>query len=112
MAKTFVQLIGLLVILGVVISITTMVSTETMLGLFLFAIPFLGASMMYIALKGKLLQNKELFIVGLASIIVGTTTLLGDNIVYGYSIKSIGVAIAVATELFILFEVILFWKAE
>lgn len=112
MAKTFVQLIGLLVMLGTIISITTMSGSESMLGLFLFAIPFLGATMMYFALKGKIFQNKELFITGLASVIIGATTFFGDNVLFGYSLKAIGLTVAVAIELFLLFEVIMLWQVK
>ncbi|MHC4397878.1 MAG: hypothetical protein ACYS1A_19715, partial [Planctomycetota bacterium] len=90
MAKTFVQLIGLLVILGIVITTTIVTSTESVVGLLLISIPFFGGYMLFLAMKDDFLKNWELGAVGLASIIIGVTNWLGDIGFMGFSAKSIG----------------------
>jgi len=114
MVKTFVQTVALISVLGVILYATGLISEEmakeTMFGLLLAAIPLIGGVMIYLAAKGNLMQNKELLITGVATLILGTTYLLGDILFFGYSVKQFGIVVGVGTEIVLIFMLLANWQ--
>ena len=114
MAKTFAQLIALIAITGAIIVILGMQTEEQIIDLFKMGVPVIGGFMLLLALKSDfptgLVRNKELAIVGLASIILGATDLLGDSAIMGISLNAIGWIIIIVTELILIFTVLTLWE--
>ena len=113
MAKTFVQLIAAAAILGVIIVIISMptILTEEILGLFVFSLPIIGGTMLYRTIKSRnILQNAEYGLIGLTSIILGITYWFPDTQLEGYSIKGLGLMLAIGVLLFLIIKIVLEWK--
>jgi len=114
MAKTFAQLIALIAITGAIIVILGMQTEEQIIDLFKIGVPVMGGFMLLLAFKSDfptgLVRNKELAIVGLASIILGATDLFGDSAIMGISINAIGWIIIIVTELILIFTVLTLWE--
>ena len=115
MAKTFVQIGFLALILLSVIVILGMESKEPMLGMFKLGVPVIGMIMLFLALKSNfpegLLRNKELATGGFAILILGVTYFLGDvQTPVGISLGTIGWMIAIGVQLFLIIQVLLLWE--
>ncbi len=114
MAKTFAQLIALIAITSAIIVILGMQTDEQIIDLFKMGVPVIGGFMLLLALKSDfpkgLIRNKELAVVGIASIILGATNLLGDSAIFGISINVIGWIIIIVTELLLIFSVLSVWE--
>lgn len=115
MAKTFVQLIALIAIMGAIIGILGMETKEPMVGMFKLAVPLIGAIMLGIALKSDfpagIYRNKEIAITGFATIILGVTHWFGDiPTPVGITLGSLGWMIAIGAWLFLIITTLFLWE--
>lgn len=109
MARNFVQLGILIAVLGIIITVTNLTGQNPLLGVFVFSTPLIGAYMIWKS-KDNFLERIELAMVGVASIVSGVTYILGDFTIAGFSLKVIGLTIAILVELILILRVVNLWK--
>jgi len=113
MAKSFVQLVAVCVLLWIIIGLTSMAAESQILALFVLTLPFLGVFILYLVLKsGRIFQNAEIALFGIASLVFGITYWLGDLVIQGMNIREIGLFITVVLALAFTFKLIASWEMK
>ncbi len=102
MAKTFAQTGGLLGLTLSILTVSILVNLYPSLAVFFFIFIFLGIYMFYKSMKLELLQNLELFLIGIASLLLGVTGVFGDATVGPVPLKMAGIVILIIVLTFLL----------